>query len=534
MRPLSQCRTGLAWLSLLGGAVACGGGGTEPGGPPPTAPVATVSVTPAADTVIIRATRQLTAVLRDSAGTVLTGRSVTWSVSDPVLASVSSTGLVTATAPGVVKVAITSEQKSDTATLTLAPILTVGPRLPSLFAGDTVHLVASLRDALGGGVAGSVLWTSRRPAKATVSGGVVTALDSGLVTVVASGLAVAESVVVAVLVPAVGLNREIAYLTDSARSDGWQIPTLRTYLPGDPASMRVSGFDEYVSEYAWSPDGNRLVVSYLNYNGLGRGGLYTINADGSGEVPLGALGAHPRWSPDNTRIAYRSTSGAARIRVAMANGSGDIPLTTGGPDDLDPEWSPDGRQIVFRRQSTFCEQMFTVDADGSHQRQVVVPILPCKFHWSPDGKLIAIFAAAKPYSGFSGIWVVRPDGTGFRAVSPNCNDTGSCPGGGAIDEANWSRDGTALVMSGANGMVYVWSRTSEAVDSFAVPQLCCATYSASASWSPDGTSLVYVGPYIYQPLDIVQPLIGVMNPDGSNQTPVINFHIQAGTPGWRP
>jgi Tol biopolymer transport system component len=38
--------------------------------------------------------------------------------------------------------------------------------------------------------------------------------------------------------------------------------------------------------------------------------------------------------------------------------------------------------------------------------------------WSPDGSRI-VFARA-PSSGVHSIWVVKPDGTGLRRLTPNC------------------------------------------------------------------------------------------------------------------
>ncbi len=516
-------RAGLLGVVVGGLLLACGGGGgtdenppPPPPPPPPPAPVATVTVTPAADTLVIKAPLQLVAVPTDSAGTTLTGRTITWSVTDPALASVSATGQVTGLLPGVVQVVATAEQKSDTATLTLVPLLTLVPRLPSLFVGDTVHLIATLRDALGGAVAGTVTWTSRQAGTATVAGGVVTGVDSGLVTVVASGTAFAESVVVAVLRPRLGVNREIAYLTDSARADGQQVPTARTYLPGDASSKRVSALGEYVNEYAWSADGSRLVFSYVNLNGVGRAGMWAANADGSGELQVGAPGSHPRWAPDGSRIAFRSATNPARIVVAQANGGGAQNITTGPADDLDPEWSPDGRQIVFRRQTTFCEQMWIMDATGGNARQVTVPVSTCQFRWSPDGKLIVI-------QGSDGLSVVRPDGTGFQSIS----------GAGGSDP-DWSPDGSKVVFTKAQGWVYTWARATGAVDSVQVPQLCCSDVVGPVHWSPDGQKLLYLGPYLDPQLGVVLPLIGVMNADGSNQVPVINFHRAQGSGTWRP
>lgn len=84
------------------------------------APVATVTITPAAKTIIISGVAQLTATLKDANGNVLTGRTVTWSSSDETKVTVSATGVVTGVALGTVTITATSEGKSGTASVTVS------------------------------------------------------------------------------------------------------------------------------------------------------------------------------------------------------------------------------------------------------------------------------------------------------------------------------------------------------------------------------------------------------------------------------
>jgi uncharacterized protein YjdB len=83
------------------------------------APVASVTVTPASPTIEVPNTRQLTATLRDAAGNQLTGRTITWSSSATGIATVSSTGLVTAVAEGSATITATSEGISGNASVTV-------------------------------------------------------------------------------------------------------------------------------------------------------------------------------------------------------------------------------------------------------------------------------------------------------------------------------------------------------------------------------------------------------------------------------
>src|SRR5207249_11887369 len=76
---------------------------------------------------LVGATVQLTTTLKDAAGNVLSGRSVTWASGTPAVATESSTGLVTGVAAGAATITATSEGQSGTAAVTvnLVPVASV-------------------------------------------------------------------------------------------------------------------------------------------------------------------------------------------------------------------------------------------------------------------------------------------------------------------------------------------------------------------------------------------------------------------------
>jgi len=155
-------------------------------------PVATVTVSPASKSLNAGATVQLTATTRDSAGTVLTGRIVTWSSSAPAVATASASGLVTAVGAGSATITATSEGKTGTSaiTVTVVPVasVTVAPATKTLGIGTTVQLTATTKDSAGNVLAGrSIAWSSSAPAVATVSAsGLVTAVAVGSATITAT------------------------------------------------------------------------------------------------------------------------------------------------------------------------------------------------------------------------------------------------------------------------------------------------------------------------------------------------------------
>ncbi|HEX6632302.1 MAG TPA: Ig-like domain-containing protein [Gemmatimonadaceae bacterium] len=90
-------------------------------------PVASVELVPSSLALEAGRTAQLSAVARDADGNALSGRPVTFRVTNALIASVSAAGLVTAIAPGTGAVVAEAEGKVATAPLTVTPAAAPAP-----------------------------------------------------------------------------------------------------------------------------------------------------------------------------------------------------------------------------------------------------------------------------------------------------------------------------------------------------------------------------------------------------------------------
>ncbi len=136
-----------------------------------TVPVATVTVSPASATIALGATQQLSAVTKDSAGSTLTGRVLTWASSNSSAATVSASGLVTGKGAGSATISATSEGMSGSAGITVINVpvatVTVSPASATVLVGATQQLSAVTKDSAGNTLTGRVVtWTSNNSAVA--------------------------------------------------------------------------------------------------------------------------------------------------------------------------------------------------------------------------------------------------------------------------------------------------------------------------------------------------------------------------------
>jgi hypothetical protein len=83
-------------------------------------PVASVEVTPSAETILNGEELQLTAATKDAAGNALSDRTLIWSSSAAGIATVTPAGNVTGVGPGTATITASTEGKSGTAAITVA------------------------------------------------------------------------------------------------------------------------------------------------------------------------------------------------------------------------------------------------------------------------------------------------------------------------------------------------------------------------------------------------------------------------------
>ncbi|MDE2783481.1 MAG: Ig-like domain-containing protein [Gemmatimonadota bacterium] len=179
-------------------AQACGGdAGTQPPEPPPDPPrPTTVTVSPATSQLTaLGATVQLSAEVRDQNGLVMVV-AVTWSSSTTSVATVSTSGLVTAADNGTATITAVAGAVSGSAAVTVAQqvgAVQVTPATGVVLPGTTLQLEAGAQDANGHAVEGSeFVWASSDTAVAVVdSTGLVAGVSLGEaeVSAISSGVA---------------------------------------------------------------------------------------------------------------------------------------------------------------------------------------------------------------------------------------------------------------------------------------------------------------------------------------------------------
>ncbi len=569
----------MRWLTAvtvlaIGVLGACG----ESAGPAEPEPVASVSVSPGTDTVLVGTITQLVATLRDQAGNVLGDRTVSWASSAEAVATVSPTGQVSGAAVGSATITATAEGKNGSA----AVVVEVLPAIRALSGDAQVDTVSR---TLGEALVVQVTGVDAQPAAGVVVTFGITGGGGSLSATAATTDAAGLGSTVLTLGTVAGANTVTA--TASGLS-GSSLTLRATALPDVPALLaRVSGdgqdgfigralYDSLVVR-VWDRFQNAVSGVSVGWTVTNGGGTVSAPATITGPSGLATvtwtLGPTPGpnglegtlatlapvgfaatgVSPGSGRIAFMSDrTGDFEIWVMNADGTGGAQLTNSPDWDRHPTWSPDGSRIAFFTVRYGSAAIAVMNADGSG----VVPVfnLPGDSEspaWSPDGSRIAF--ERNPGNGGYDIWVVNPDGTGLRSVTSNMTNAGNptwSPDGSKI--AFWGRidryttepadttRGLYVISGDGTGMVRVltgrfynpaWSPDGSKLafdrdfngiylmnpDGAGLVQL--QTYGSHPAWSPDGSKIVFARDGLYS-----------MNADG---TGVVRLENRGGnTPAW--
>jgi uncharacterized protein YjdB len=175
---------------------------------PPT--LTTITISPISHTISIGGTTQLEAVCKDQDEQIIDCQTLEWTSSDPLKATVDSSGLVTGVATGQANITaslsdITSNTSVITVTSTTSTLTTIAitPESVSVQIGDTQQMVAICKDQNVQTMNCQTLtWSNSEPLIATISSsGLVTGIATGSTVVSASRSGVASNVSVVTVVP---------------------------------------------------------------------------------------------------------------------------------------------------------------------------------------------------------------------------------------------------------------------------------------------------------------------------------------------
>ncbi|HEX9580961.1 MAG TPA: Ig-like domain-containing protein [Gemmatimonadales bacterium] len=233
--------------------VAAAAAAPSPGGGPAPVVVASVRLESAPGVLRVGETTTLRATVLDRAGRPVAGRDVTWSSNDRSRATVSAAGVVTALAPGVVRITALSDGASILHTLEIEPArvasVTVSPPPGEIPVGGSARLTATLHAGDGRALADrAMVWRSANPGVATVQDGLVVGVAPGSSVISAGSDGIEGSVPVTVATPAAAARptsvdpREAvgAVIQEYARAlESRDITEVRRVYPGIPANQEA-------------------------------------------------------------------------------------------------------------------------------------------------------------------------------------------------------------------------------------------------------------------------------------------------------
>lgn len=264
---------------------------------------------------------------------------------------------------------------------------------------------------------------------------------------------------------------------------------------------------------AWSPDA-KTIAFIRRTRGMSARTIFTVPANGGAARRVFAPSTRiiPEWiawSPDSTRLAFRTLEGSNYV-VPAAGGTPVLirPPVPSGPSfysDGRPAWSPDGTRLAFARSRyagrfedprlAWCCQLWVAAADGSGATVLGGPA-PEEWltepAWAPDGRIAFITGPRTPDRDAdisrAEIWIASADGSDRRRLAPAFADQRS------VRQLSWSADGSrlAFAMETSIGWTLLWvASDGERLGGIGDIRRDRWLFCCPLAFGPDGTTAVY-------------------------------------------
>jgi len=209
-------------------------------------------------------------------------------------------------------------------------------------------------------------------------------------------------------------------------------------LRGAPSSEGVTHMPlTHWRDLAISPDGNKLAV-------VDQGDVFATGTKAGGDAQrltrTDAAESDPQWSPDSTKVVYRSErDGGSSLYLYDFTTQSERALTHGADIDTGQSWSPDGKTIAFIRNR---KELHVISLDAANDHVIAHGELDNNtIAWSPDSHWV-VYVPTGP-DGFTNLFAVpATGGAEARPITFLANGEGAT-------RVAWSPDGKYILFDTA-------------------------------------------------------------------------------------